>query len=133
MSASSPASRGRSWAASAALLLPSWASASAPEARNAAASQLHTHRLLWYTDRCRRSGRRRRLAMQVLLVMPCRLPVLLASLALLLAAARTARGAPRVSAAASAGAAFAAAARSVDAGGSLTVTGEATRRGLLAA
>lgn len=64
-------------------------------------------------------------AVQALLAMPPRLPVLLVALALLLAVAPAARGAPRVSAAASAAAAFAAAARSVDAGGSLTVTGEA--------
>ena len=55
--------------------------------------------------------------------MSSRLPTLLACLALLLAAVPAADGAPRLSTAASAGHAFAAAARAVDAGGSLTVTG----------
>ncbi len=52
-----------------------------------------------------------------------RLPALLACLALLLTVAPAVRCAPRVGIAASAGRAFAAAARSVDSGGSLTVTG----------
>ena len=47
----------------------------------------------------------------------------LTCLALLLVAVPAARGAPRVGVAASAGRTFAAAARSVDVGGSLTVTG----------
>ena len=54
-----------------------------------------------------------------------RLPGLLACLALLIAAVPPALGAPRVSSAASAGRTFAAAARSVDAGGRLIVTGGA--------
>ena len=56
----------------------------------------------------------------------CPLLALPACLALLLAAVPGARGAPRVGVAASAGRTFAAAARSVDAGGGLTVTGGGT-------
>ena len=64
-------------------------------------------------------------------LMARRLLALPACLALLLVAVPAARGAPRVGVAASAGRTFAAAARSVDAGGSLTVTGEgAASRGL---
>ncbi|PRW61007.1 Reprolysin (M12B) family zinc metalloprotease [Chlorella sorokiniana] len=51
------------------------------------------------------------------------LPALLGCLALLLALAPAVQAAPRIGVAASAGRTFAAAARSVDAGGSLTVTG----------
>mgnify|MGYP000296434257 CR=1 FL=1 len=59
------------------------------------------------------------------------LPALLACLALLLlAAAPAAHAAPRATTAASAGRTFAAAARSVDAGGRLTVTGALAEWGL---
>lgn len=68
----------------------------------------------------RRAGKRAKVHQSQ---MSSRLPTLLGCLALLLAAAPAARCAPRVSTAASAGRAFAAAARAVDAGGSLTVTG----------